>query len=89
MVYKDKSEKDIIDNFRSFMRIQFFSSIAIRKVLDVAGVYYLVGAYDNLRKIFVSLVLTREEMKQIMHVNQVFWSKLISEPADDLEDDEE
>lgn len=89
MAYKDKSEKVIIDNFRSFMRTQFFSSIVIRKVLDVAGVYYLVGAYDNLRQIFVSLVLTREEMKQIMHVNQVFWSKLISEPADDLEDDEE
>lgn len=89
MAYKDKSEKVIIDNFRSFMRTQFFSSITIRKVLDVAGVYYLVGAYDSLREIFVSLVLTREEMKQIMHVNQVFWSKLISEPADDLEDDEE
>lgn len=84
MAYKDKSEKDIIDNFRSFMRTQFFSTIVIRKVLDVAGVYYLVGAYDTLREIFVSLVLTREEMKQIMHVNQVFWSKLISEPADDL-----
>ena len=89
MAYKDKSEKDIIDNFRSFMRTQFFSTIVIRKVLDVAGVYYLVGAYDTLREIFVSLVLTREEMKQIMHVNQVFWSKLISEPVDDLEDDEE
>ena len=89
MSYKDKSEKILLDDFRRFMKTQALSSITIRKVLDVAGVYYAVGAYDHLRDVFVSLVLTREEMKQIIHVNRVFWSKLIWEPEDDLEDDEE
>ncbi len=89
MSYKDKSEKILLDDFRRFMKSQALSSITIRKVLDVAGVYYVVGAYDHLRDVFVSLALTREEVKQILHVNQVFWIKLIWEPADDLEDDEE
>lgn len=89
MAYKDKSEKILLDDFRRFMRSQSLNSITIRKVFDVVGVYYLVGAYDHIRDHFICLVLTREEMKQIMHVNQVFWSKLIWEPEDDLEDDEE
>lgn len=89
MPYKDKSEKILLDDFRRFMRSQSLNSITIRKVFNAVGVYYFVGAYDHIRDNFVSLVLTREEIKQIMHVNQVFWSKLIWEPEDDLEDDEE
>lgn len=89
MAYKDKAEKSALENFRAFLKGQHFHAISIRKVKDFAGIYYLVGFYDPLRDCMVTMVLSLDEMMQITHVNDIFWRKLVYEPEDDLEDDEE
>ena len=89
MAYKDKAEKNAIGNFRHFLKGQCFCAVSIRKVKDFADIYYLVGFYDPLRDCMVTMTLSLDEMKQIIHCNDIFWRKLVYEPEDDLEDDEE
>uniref|UniRef100_A0AAU8B652 Uncharacterized protein n=1 Tax=Dulem virus 190 TaxID=3145667 RepID=A0AAU8B652_9VIRU len=71
------------------MKGQHLHAISIRKIKDFVGIYYLVGFYDPLRDRMVTMTVSLDEMKQITHVNEIFWRKLVYEPEDDLEDDEE
>lgn len=89
MAYKDKAEKNALEKFRHFLKGQHFNAVSIRRAMDFAGIYYLVGFYDPLRDCMVTMALSLDEMSQITHVNDIFWRKLVSEPEDDLEDDEE